>query len=66
MRQPPNAQWAMTEANFLPSGADRSSYLIEECEFPDKNENDLPRSRLTTWNSLTHPPSATAWCQFSI
>ncbi|MDQ2856183.1 MAG: SIR2 family protein [Acidobacteriota bacterium] len=43
MRQPPNAQWAMKTANFLPSGADLSNYLIEQCEFPDKDEKDLAK-----------------------
>lgn len=43
MREPPNAQWAMKTANFLPSGADLSSYLIEQCEFPDKSETDLAK-----------------------
>ena len=43
MRQPPNAQWAMKTANFLPSGADLSNYLIEQCEFPEKDETDLAK-----------------------
>src|SRR3954453_22751088 len=43
MRQPPNAQWAFQTANFLPSGSDLSTYLIDQCEFPEKNERDLAK-----------------------
>jgi len=43
MREPPNAQWAAKGADFLPSGAELSNYLIEQCEFPDKAEKDLAK-----------------------
>lgn len=43
MREPPNATWAYQTANFLPSGLDLSRYLIEECEFPEKDEKDLAK-----------------------
>lgn len=43
MRQPPNAQWAFKTTDFLPSGADLSRYLIEQCEFPEKDETDLAK-----------------------
>jgi SIR2-like domain len=42
MREPPNATWDDT-AKFLPSGMDLSRYLIEQCEFPEKNEKDLAK-----------------------
>jgi hypothetical protein len=43
MRDPANAQWTFQTANFLPSGRDLSSYLIDQCEFPEKNEDDLAK-----------------------
>jgi len=43
MRKPSCGDWSIKTTDFLPSGAELSSYLIEQCAFPEKDEKDLAK-----------------------
>jgi len=51
MRKPSCGDRSIASRDFLPSGAELSSYLIEQCAFPEKNEKYLEGQVVLTLDS---------------